>query len=339
MQKFPEVTESFGELYALLTAPKKLQLLLASIELKVFNCLSEPASAETVAAAIGGHLDNTGLFLNGLVAMGLVKKKNGLYENMPASQTFLVEGESTYLGQLFVDQAAPPSQTFDELVTLVKNGPPQQVDTYISSDEMTDEEVLSYVNFERSGLAQMIARIASELPEFPSFQKMLDLGCGPGLNGLAVVAAHPSMKGVSFDRPRTSEFARRSSKEYEMEDRMTVLSGDYAQDSIGNGYDLILTSDTLYYSRDKLASIMAKIHAALNPGGVFLSFHVGFTHGRTQPGNLVVGTLLNSLKGNDMGLFDQGYLVDAMIQAGFKSVRSRTLQADWTPLDLDIARK
>jgi SAM-dependent methyltransferase len=339
MEKFPELPLSFAELYALVLAPIKTKILLTGIELKVFDHLCEPVPAETVAAAIDSHPLNTQYFLDGLATMGLVEKKNGGYQNALAAQTFLVEGKLTYLGHVFAYHWTSEPNALDDLSRLVKEGPPSSPKAYTASDEMPDAGVLSYVNIERSGRAQMIARIASHLPEFPAFQKMLDLGCGPGLNGIAIVAAHPTMQGVSFDRSRTIKVTEKSVKEYAMEDRMTVLGGDYVQDSIGEGYDLVLASDTLYYNQNDMAVIMEKIHAALNPGGVFLSFHVGLTHERTKPEGFVLGGMLAGLMGEDMGLLDQGFLADAMLQAGFKSVRSRTLTGDWAPMDLDIGRK
>ena len=37
--------------------------------------------------------------------------------------------------------------------------------------------------------------------------------------------------------------------------------------------------------------------------------------------------------------FDQGFIADSMLRVGFKSVRSRTVDTDWGPMDLDIGRK
>ncbi len=55
------------------------------------------------------------------------------------------------------------------------------------------------------------------------------------------MASHPEMKGVIFDRPAIIKVAETLIKEYEMEERMEVLAGDYNGDSIGEGYDLIWT--------------------------------------------------------------------------------------------------
>ena len=91
MKTLPEVEVSFEELYGMLVAPIRSKLLLTGIELKVFDQLPEPRSAEAVAEAIGTHPENTKLFLDGLVASDLVVKKKGLYQNTSVTQTFLVE--------------------------------------------------------------------------------------------------------------------------------------------------------------------------------------------------------------------------------------------------------
>lgn len=119
---------------------------------------------------------------------------------------------------------------------------------------------------------------------------------------------------------------------------MDVLRGDYFHDSIGNGCDLIWACITLNLYKDNLDSLMQKIHSALNPGGVFVSFHDGLTSERTKPNEIVMGPLSLALTGQDMR-FDQGFIADSMLRAGFKSVHSRTLATPAGLMDLDIGRK
>ncbi len=59
MKKLPEVKAGYGDLYGMLIAPIRSRLLLTGIELKVFNELSEPKSADAVAEAMGTHPRNT----------------------------------------------------------------------------------------------------------------------------------------------------------------------------------------------------------------------------------------------------------------------------------------
>ncbi|MFZ2071735.1 MAG: methyltransferase [Halobacteriota archaeon] len=323
----------------MLVAPICSELLLTGIELRVFNQLSEPKSAEVVAKGIGAHPVNTRLFLDGLTASDLIVKQNGLYQNTPVTQAFLVEGSPTFLGQLFAFMTLLWNAGFDNLPKLVKEGPPSpSPEADMGSEEMWAQFAAAMANSERAGFAQKAVDIVSELPEFPSFRKMLDLGGGPGLVGIAIVSSHPSMKGIIFDRQAVIKVAKTFIKEYEMEKRLEVLSGDYNLDYIGNGYDLIWTSNALNFARHDMDSLMKKIYDALNPGGVFVVFHEGLTHERTKPDTHVLCMMSMALMGQDM-CFDQSFIADSMLHAGFKSIRSRTLDTDWGPMDLDIGRK
>ena len=332
MKKLPEVNQSFEDLFKMLLAPIRSKLLLTGIELKVFNQLSEPKSAYAVSQAIATHPANTRVFLDSLTAIDLLQKKNGLYRNSPIAQAFLVEGSPTYLGALLQLQYSQISP--ENLSQLIREGP-QPTPGMAFSEEMFAQE---YASGERAGNAQMMVDVVSELPEFPSFRKMLDLGGGPGLIGMAVVAAHPSMKGVIFDLPPVVKVAETFIKEYGMEARMGVLGGDGFRDSIGEGYDLVLVCFSLQGYKDKLDSVVKKVYDALNPSGVFISYFYGLTHERTKPEICVLSLLSTALAGHDAG-FDQGFVADSMLRVGFKSVRSRTLNTPWGPIELDIARK
>ncbi|MEA2051347.1 MAG: methyltransferase [Euryarchaeota archaeon] len=339
MKKLPEVNDSFEELYRMLIAPIKSELLLTGIELKVFDQLSEPRSAEAVAEALGTHPENTRLFLDGLTASDLVVKLDGLYQNTPVAQAFLVENTTTFLGPILSITA----QTFfaiNDLPKLVREGPPPppSPEADMCSEQVWAQFAAAMANGERAGIARQAPEIASELSEFPSFKKMLDLGGGPGLIGIAIVATHPSMKGVIFDRPAIIKVAETFIKEYEMEDRMEVLGGDFNHDPIGEGYDLIWASSALSLAKDDMDSLTKKIYDALNPGGVFLVLHEGLTYERTKPDAMVLSMMSMALTGQDMR-FDQGEIADSMLRVGFKSVRSRTQDTDWGPMDLDVGRK
>ena len=338
MKELPEVNASFDELYGMLIAPIRSKLMLAGIEMKVFNHLSKPKSADAVAEAIGTHLENTRLFLDGLAACDLVTKKDGTYRNTTTAQEFLVEGSQTFMGPMLTITA----QTFfaiDDLPKLVREGPPPPThEADMASGEIWTQYASAMANAERAGIARQAPEIISGLPEFPTLTKMLDLGGGPGLIGIAIVAAHPNMSGTIFDKPAMVGAAETAIKEYGLEDRMGVMGGDFIHDPIGEGYDLIWASSSLSLAKDEMDSLIAKIYDSLSPGGVFVVLHEGLTHERTGPDAMVLSMMPLALTGQDMR-FDQGFIADSMLRVGFRSVRSRTLDTDWGPMDLDIGRR
>jgi SAM-dependent methyltransferase len=337
MKKLPEVNLNYEGLYRMLITPIKTKLMLTGIELKAFNQLREPKSAEAVAEAIGAHLRNTRLFLNGLAAMDLVEKKDGLYENSPISQAFLVEGSPTYLGRVFTAMK-PEDQFLLNLPKLVKEGPPPPPEKPMFSEEALAEGVVIMADIERAGYAQEAVNIVLELPEYSSFLKMLDLGGGPGLIGMAIVNAHPLMKGVIFDLPPVVEKSKSFIREYDMEQRMTVLGGDFNRDPIGEGYDLVFACSSLQFAKD-IDTVVKKVYDALNPGGVFVSlFPFGQTHECTKPETTVLSLISMALMGQETEI-DHGYVADSMLHVGFKTVHSRTLDTFMGSMEFDIARK
>ena len=293
-------------------------------------------SAESLARAIGAHSENTRLFLDALVANELLYKRDGCYRNTPVTDAFLVEGRPTYLGDVLADNAEWMRPVLEGLTALVKDGPSPSGGPRHSIPWPQEAEIRA--NEQRAGRAQQAAALVSKLPEFPHMKKMLDLGGGAGLIGLAIVAAHPTMTGVVFDRPEIVEVAQRFIREYDLEARMTVIGGDFSQDPIGDGYDLVWTSFAL--RRGNLDPIIRKIHAALAPGGVCVSLAEGLTDERTKPTMMINSMLAVVLGGNDC-LFDEGEIAQAMLRVGFRSVHSRVAKGPQPhgPVTLDIARK
>ncbi len=335
----PAVDISFGNLYDMLVGQVRAKLLHTAVEWKVFNHLTEAKPAPEVARLIGGDPGNTRFFLDGLAACGLLEKKNGLYKNSCQAGVFLVEGRPTYLGEFLMQNIHQLFGTVQELPGLIKDGPPpQSTRDDMDSGARWARAAVYNANYERAGVAQYLAEVIAQLPEFDQMQKMLDLGGGPGIIGMAIVDKHPTMKGVVFDQPEVIKVSQAFIKEYEMEDRMEVMGGNYCTDSIGANYDLVLAKATLNFAKDNIDPIIEKIYAALNPGGVCVVVTDGLTDEETKPELMVLGWLPMAMAGYDMA-FEQGFVADSMLRAGFKSVRGTVLDLPMGPMDMEVARK
>ncbi len=339
MNGVPKMGVAFDWIYdATVLGPIRSRLISGAVELGLFDHLSVPRSGEAVAQLIDGHTGNTTLLLDGLAAMDLVTKRNGLYENTAAAQAFLVESNPIFIGEMLMCQLRWCCDPLDCLLQLVAEGPPSGPSEVLETDGTWARIARAMANWEQAGGAQLAVQIVSDLPEFSRCRKVLDLGGGPGIIGAAIVAAHPSTRGVVFDRPEVANVARDVIKEHHMEDRVDVLAGDYNQDPIGEGYDLVWACASLSFAKPDIDSVMRKIYEALNPGGVLVSLHDGLTAGRTKPEEMVLAWMGWAMTGRDMA-FQQGDIAGSMLRVGFKSVRGRTLDAPMGPMDLEIGRK
>jgi SAM-dependent methyltransferase len=340
MSALPDSRGSYERFWRILMGSLTARLMMEAVEMGLFDLLNEFRGAAEVAARLDTHADNTRRFLDALVTVDLLEKSGGLYRNLPATRAFLVRGEPGYVGGLLRFAQGMCIDPLCQLPALVRQGPaaPDQAGPAVADEALWAEAARSGAAWVLGEMGRTMATVVSRLDGFSGFERMLDLGGGHGAFTLYFVDAHPSMKGVVFDRSAITPVAAEFIRQYGMAERISVAEGDYLTDDIGSGYDLVWASSTLNFARFNLDPLMAKIYAALRPGGYFLSFQDGLTYEHTKP-DVMLGFLSASLQtGLDYG-FEQGSIAEAMLRCGFRSVRSRTFDTPMGQMDLDIARK
>lgn len=311
----PFVDPSVKKLLNLIYAPMYTKTLFAAIELNIFSELEENLSPSEVAAKLNLHPENTKHLLDALTGMALLEKEKGHYRNTRLASKYLVKGLTSFIGDHLRGDSRNSGFEDIDLVKLTQEGPPGTEGTkkgfefFLQSRDWT--EMLKAQ--QRGGRAQEIADLVSVLPEFSSFKKMLDLGGGPGLIGLEIVSRHPDLQGVIFDTDVMGQTARESIKELHLENRAAVMTGDFLQDSIGEGYDLILAIGVMNFAKSDLDAVVRKIYTALNPKGIFICISEGLTHEGTQPKEMVVAWLPTFLQGFDFSL-EQGEVSEALLK-------------------------
>ncbi len=321
MKKFADMRIAPDKLFDRQFDVVKGQMLMVAVDLRVFDHTVEPTTSNDVADAIGTHPGNTELFLNALTSIGLLRKKDGAFRNTELADTFLVSNRETSLGNYLKFTQMFLFKSVDDMRAALVNGPAS--DGQWEEDEQAQyNTTLLMSDIARSGMSQAVAKAIAKLPEFDACAKMLDLGGGHGLDGIATVQMHPSMEGVVFDKAAAVRAAQELIREYGMESRMTVVAGDYLTDAIGSGYDLILAKGTLNFAGPSLESVVQKIFGALNKGGIFVSIHEGLTEERTMPEAAVVSWLSFGLRSMDVSLAKER-IPEAMTAAGFSGLETR----------------
>ncbi len=337
MKKLPNTTGSWRNFYRISTAPVQSLIFSKALEWKVFDHLNVPVPAGNVAEKMGFDPRNIELFLNVLAGMGILIKKERHFVNGPEAAEFLDSRRKTYMGTFLQHVSGWHNSIEADLDQLVKNGAPKEKFNF-ADQRMWAESAKKSAPYQYTGAATEAAAIISKLPEFPKMKKMLDLGGGAGFYTIGIVGSHPEMEGVIFDQPAVAEVAQGFVNEYEAADRIKVMKGNYMEDDIGSGYDLIFASATLNFVKDRLDHIIKKIYEALAPGGIFVSHADGLYEERTQPVNYVAEFLTSELMGNDFG-FPKGMIADSMKRAGFINIESTFTDTSSGIMDIDIGRK
>ena len=336
-KKSNDKVEEHRYVYGLFSGRMQAQALLTALELGVFDHLSFPLSSEELAATLQSHPANTEALLDGLAAVELLEKREGRYCNVQCAGELLNSKSPNYIGKMLLLMHRMSAGVLSDMIRLVQDGPLADHSGF-GNEKIWVDYARTVGNYHRGGMMQSIAEIVSGIEGFSSFGSMLDLGGGPGLHCIGIVSESESMKGVVFDRPEVLRVAEEFIAEYGMQDRISVKSGDYLTDSIGEGYDLIWASATLNFARSDLDRLMRKIHDALVPGGAFVSFAEGLTGEGTKPDFYVLENLSYALTGFNQ-VFRKGEIAGAMRRTGFASVESVTVEAPMMPMEMDVARK
>ena len=339
MIPLPKEGRTFKPLYDMLTAAIPARLLQAGLTLGVFNVLGTWRTAPEAAAEMGADTRNARFFLDALTNIGLIEKCHGRYRNSPLADRHLASDSELYLGPLLAMVQSMSIDPLEHLEKRIRNGPLQpEARDECDSRCRAVEGARASAPWALGEMGCRAARIVSNLPGFPGFKRMLDLGGGHGLFALHFVQASEILEAVVFDRAPVVDLASEYIASYDMGERVTVMTGDYLTDDVGHGYDLVWASATLNSAKNDLETLFLKIHNALEPNGYFISLHDGMIREQTQPGMILewLGGLLST--GQD-SRFERGELADAMLACGFRTVRSRSLDTPIGVMDLDIAGK
>jgi 2-polyprenyl-3-methyl-5-hydroxy-6-metoxy-1,4-benzoquinol methylase len=230
------------------------RVILTANTLGVFDRLKKPSSAGKMAKALGTDVRATGIMLDALTGIGLLKKfRTGEYALTAMSRRYLVRDSSYYQGDI-VKHASVMWQNWTALDTVLRTGSPAR------RARDNDSFIMGMHNLSLLRTGELVKAIGLE-----GVKSMLDLGSGPGTN--AICMARKGVKGTIFDLPETIRIARKVVRSERVKG-LTFLAGDFFVDDIGKGYDLILVSQILHaYSEKENRFLVGKCRGALNPGG------------------------------------------------------------------------
>jgi SAM-dependent methyltransferase len=273
------------------------QVFLTALELDVFSCLRTPRNVMDVAEELGTREDLTLKFLDILAGMHLLTKEEEHYCTAPDVAPFLDKRSPYYARylQLKADDRSILLEMKDILHTGPKNPPGRKTHQF-------DREAIDWMA-RTSLLGRLQATIGhvTRLPEFSQARKIIDLGCGHGLFGIAFAQENPRLQVVLFDKPEITPIAQAYIDRHGLRDRVRVRPGDYQKDDIGAGYDMVFEACSFAGTDSEHRSFFQKIASVLVDGGLFVRLTFTLDDDRTGPLEPLLWELKNHLSGKNRG--------------------------------------
>jgi SAM-dependent methyltransferase len=295
----------------------------AGVKLDVFSALDGSArTAEEVALLRKANPRATGMLLDALSALGLLKKLDNTFAITPFAANNLSKASPGYLGHIILHHHHLMSgwAQLDEAVT--SGGPIRETVSHGDDETVRESFLMGMYNL----ASQLAPRIAQSL-RLSGWRRLLDLGGGPGTYAIHFCLANPELSAVVYDLPTTRTFAEGTIARYDLSRRIAFTSGDYHVDPLPSGFDAAWLSHILHSDGPgACAALLRKAVAALNPGGILMVQEFILNDARSGPLFPALFSL-NMLLGTEAGQsYSESELATMMTEAGLSDVHRLVLE-------------
>jgi acetylserotonin N-methyltransferase len=260
----------------LIEAFRRSKTMFAAVSMGIFDRLHEaPAGAADLAAALGAHADALERLLDACAAIGLLSKHGAVYRNEPVADAYLRTGSTHsltgYIG--YSDRALYPM--WGNLEAAVMEGTHRWKQTFgwdgpIFSSFFRTEAAMREFLRGMHGFGTLTSPRVVEAFDLSRFRRLVDLGGATGHLAIAACERYPELRGVVFDLPQVTRFAREQVALSTACERIEVVEGDFFVDELPPA-DLYAVGQILHDWTDaKIATLLAKAYGRLPAGGAIL---------------------------------------------------------------------
>ena len=304
--------------------------LLSAIEMELFTELAKhPEDAETLRDRLGLHPRSSQDFLDALVALGFVERRDGTYCNTPSTDLFLDKRKPSYLGGILEMANHRLYGFWGHLTEALRTG---QLQNEAKSGEAPFFEAL-YADPARlkeflaamSGLSHGAnLAIAKQFP-WREYATFADVGTAQGDLAVQIALANPHLTGVGFDLPEVAPVFEDFVERHSLQERLSFVPGDFFSNDLPT-VDVMVMGHVLHdWGLDEKRTLIGKAYEALQDGGALIVYEAIIDDDRSQNafGLLMsLNMLIETEGGFDYTAADcMGWMTDA----GFTNTRAEHL--------------
>src|ERR1700756_3909260 len=218
------------------------QILDAALEYDFFTLIHRGlCRAEEIAREAGTNPRGTRIVLDSLPALALVEKREGRYFLTPTSETFLIKGKRSYMGD-FRHVALALWDGMAHLKESLKTGKP-----FSRMDTGTELEVWEKLVLGIVVVAEPVAKALCDILRIGIERKglrVLDIAGGSSIFGMTILSRDPSALVTQLDWPTVNVVAKKLSRERGLEGKIHFIDGELHSTTVEqNYYDLVLASN------------------------------------------------------------------------------------------------
>ena len=251
--------------------------LLSAVEIELFTELAKhPQDLETLQGRLGLHPRAARDFLDALVALKFLERRDGTYFNTPSTDFFLDKRKRSYIGGILEMANHRLYPFWGHLTTALRTGLPQNE----SKDGGPNPFEALYADPAR--LRQFLQAmtgvshgsnmaIASKFP-WNKYQTAVDVGTAQGDLVTQVALANPHISGIGFDLPEVGPIFEDYVESNGLSGRLKFQPGSFFDHPLPKA-DVVMMGHILHdWNLEAKQMLVRKAYEALAEGGAFIAY-------------------------------------------------------------------
>jgi len=250
--------------------------LLSAVELGVFTELARgPLNAEALRQRLGLHARAIRDFLDALVALKFLQRRQGQYSNTVATDFYLDRNKPTYAGGILEMCNARLYECWGSLTEALRTGLPQNEarsgGDLFAGLYSTPEKLEGFLAG-MTGISLGAAMALAEKFPWQDRQSFADIGTAQGAVPVQLASKHPHLQGIGYDLAQVQPVFDKYVQTNGLADRVRFQKGDFFKDPLPKAEVLIMGHILHDWNLEQKRKLLAKAYAALPPGGALIVY-------------------------------------------------------------------
>ncbi len=251
--------------------------LLSAVEMGVFTELAHgPENLAALSGRLGLHPRSSRDFLDTLVALGFLERRNGMYQNTPATDLFLDRKKPSYLGGILEMANARLYPFWGRLTEALRTGQPQnEVRTGgpgMFETLYADPARLRGFLAAMSGISRGAAlQIAAKFP-WRNYKTFVDVGTAQGDTAAQIALANPHMTGLGFDLAEVGPIFEEYVEGLGLASRLKFSPGSFFELPLPKADVVVMGHILHYWDLETKLMLLRKAYEAVPEGGAVIVY-------------------------------------------------------------------
>jgi hypothetical protein len=235
-----------------------------------------PESLDSLQGRLGLHARAARDFLDTLVALGFLERRDGCYSNTPSTDLFLDRRQPSYIGGILEMANHRLYPFWGHLTQALRTGKPQNEartgDTPFFEALYADPARLRQFLAAMTGLSHGCAlAIAAKFP-WSQYHTFVDIGTAQGDTAAQVSIANPHLSGTGFDLPEVGPIFEEYVEGLGVSQRLRFMPGSFF-DSPFPAADVVMMGHILHdWDLDIKKMLLRKAYESIPPGGACIVY-------------------------------------------------------------------